>query len=308
MDKFYRIKGNTWCMDTGTALIGIYRLDERDVVLLDSGSSFLPDESAFVMGLLEAEGLEVKAVIATHGHWDHIGNNKALREKYGCEIYMYGAEGYITRAAETLRFQWAPTPYQEVQPLLARMESVTTAFIGREEKEMKICGRKFGILHTPGHSRSHISVVTEDNVVMLGDAVLSEQVLRHSKLPYAENISVHFETMRMLEGLDYDYYILSHKGVMRSLRQEIEKNIAYFKSRAEAVAACVKEGMSRDDIIAAVIEGMHIRITCRFDYADICELALPFIRYLEEVGRLETWYEKGYVRYRVREQEGLLAE
>ena len=135
---------------------------------------------------------------------------------------------------------------------------------------------------------------------MFGDAVLSEQVLRHSKLPYAENISVYFETMGSLAELDCDFYILAHKGVTDNIRQDIEKTMAHFKSRAEAVAACVQEGMSRDDIIAAVIEGMHIRITCRFDYADICELTIPFIRYLEEIGRLEAWYEKGYVRYRVR--------
>lgn len=298
MEHFFCVKGNTWCIDTKTTMIGVYRLNRRDVVLLDSGSAFQPDESEFVLGILSAEGLNVKAVIATHGHWDHNGNNRALREKYGCRIFMYGSEAYTSGSVDSLRFQWTPMPFQEMYPLLARMEALPTDYIPEGETEIEICGSKFGILHTPGHSRSHIAVITEDNVAMVGDAVMTGQVLRHSKLPYAENIAVDFRTKRRLADLQCDRYILSHKGVLDDLRQDIEQNIAHYIKRAEAVAECVQDGMSFDDIAAAVIMEMHIHIHTHFDYVDIHGMIAPYVQYLEEIGRLETWYEKGYLRYR----------
>lgn len=298
MEHFFCVKGNTWCIDTKTTMIGVYRLDGRDVVLLDSGSAFQPDESEFVLGVLSEENLNVKAVIATHGHWDHNGNNKALLEKYGCRIYMYGAEAYTSSNVDRLRFQWMPMPFQQMHPLLSRMEALTTDYIPEGETEIEICGSKFGILHTPGHSRSHIAIITEDNVAMVGDAVMTDQVLRHSKLPYAESIAVDFRTKRKLAALQCDRYILSHKGVRDDLRHDVEQNIAHYIRRAEAVAACVKDGMSFDDIAAAVIMEMHIRIHSRFDYADIHSMIAPYVQYLEETGRLEAWYENGYLRYR----------
>lgn len=298
--RFSCVKGNTWCMDTRTTMIGVYRLDGRDVVLLDSGSAFQPDESASVMGALEQEGLNVKAVIATHAHWDHIGNNKRLVEKYGCEIYMYGEEAYISRDVDSLRYEWPPVPFREMRPLLERMQGCPTVFIEPGAEEVRICGRRFGILHTPGHSRSHITIITEDNVAMVGDAVMAEQTLLRSKLPYAENIAVDFESKKKLAALGCDRYILSHKGLRDDLREEAEKGIAYIEGRAEAVAQCVRAGMNYEDIVAAVIRGMRIRITCRFDYADIHGMVAPYVRYLEESGRLETWYEEGYLRYRVK--------
>ena len=109
---------------------------------------------------------------------------------------------------------WSRMAFQEMRPLLARMEALPTDYIPEGETELEICGRKFGILHTPGHSRSHIAIFTEDNVAMIGDAIMTEQVLRHSKLPYAENIAVDFRTKRKLAALRCDRYILSHKGWM----------------------------------------------------------------------------------------------
>ena len=58
---------------------------------------------------------------------------------------------------------------------------------------------------------------------MIGDAIMTEQVLRHSKLPYAENIAVDFRTKRKLAALRCDRYILSHKGVLDDLREIAEQ-------------------------------------------------------------------------------------
>ena len=41
MKDFYCVKNNTWCIDTGRTLAGVYRLNDNDVVLLDTTMSYV---------------------------------------------------------------------------------------------------------------------------------------------------------------------------------------------------------------------------------------------------------------------------
>ena len=95
MKDFYCVKNNTWCIDTGRTLMGVYRLNDTDIIMLDSGISYGGYETKKLMNVIDGANLNVKPIIATHGHLDHIGNNEKLIEKFGCKIYMYGAEGYM---------------------------------------------------------------------------------------------------------------------------------------------------------------------------------------------------------------------
>ena len=44
MKDFYCVKNNTWCIDTGRTLAGVYRLNDNDVVLLDTTMSYVEAE------------------------------------------------------------------------------------------------------------------------------------------------------------------------------------------------------------------------------------------------------------------------
>lgn len=49
-----------------------------------------PATSQDVQVALEARGLQLKAILNTHHHWDHVGGNKKLKETWP-EIKIYGA-------------------------------------------------------------------------------------------------------------------------------------------------------------------------------------------------------------------------
>ena len=73
-----RVRGNTYVESIGATDIGIYMLDERNVVLIDSGE--YPSEE--FMGMLCEETLFVRAILQTHMHIDHIGNNESLVREF----------------------------------------------------------------------------------------------------------------------------------------------------------------------------------------------------------------------------------
>ena len=225
MKDFYCVKNDTWCIDTGRTLIGVYRLNDNDVILLDSGTSYGGAETKKLMAVVEGAGLRVKAVIATHGHLDHIGNNENLIKMFDTKVYMYGAEAYMCSDMDSLRMQHSLVPFDEtIEKALRCMKSRVDVFIDPHVRSVDICGRKFGIIHTPGHSMSHISIITPDNIGMLGDALMTENEIVKTKIPYASNFAVDFASKRKLPELNCDRYIISHRGVRSGweLEREVE--------------------------------------------------------------------------------------
>lgn len=299
MDHFFCVKGNTWCIDTESTLITVYRLNANDIILLDSGMAYRGSDTKCLLHVLDGNHLNVKAVVATHGHIDHIGNNEILARKYNCKIYMYGAEAYNCADIQSLRMQHFIVAFDEVKDSLKAMHSRVDCFIDAKADKIEICGEKFGVVHTPGHSISHISIITPDNVVMVGDALMSNDEIVKTKIPYACNFAVDFESKRKLAELSCDQFIISHRGIRDSIEEEVEFNINYLKSRAEVVLSYIEDGMSFDDIAAAVITCMNIKISNRYYFFDIYGMIMPYVQYLEETGRIRAFYKKGYVRYEV---------
>lgn len=60
MDNFYCVKGNTWCIDTGATLMAVYRLNEHDIVMIDTGLAYGRPETKCIMHVLDGFQLNVK--------------------------------------------------------------------------------------------------------------------------------------------------------------------------------------------------------------------------------------------------------
>ncbi len=296
LEGFYNVKGDTWCIDLKHTLIGIYKINKNDVVMLDSGICF-GNKTNYVIDMLESENLNVKAIIATHGHFDHIGNNKKIVEKYNCKVYMYGAEAYMGKDTNSIKFERTPLPFKEIENIADCLINNVNVFIKPNENSIEVYGKKFDIIHTPGHSKSHIVIITPDNIAMLGDAVMTTDEIEKTKIPYAANFLVDFDTKKKLLSLNCDKYIISHKGIRDDISYDVNNNIDYIQRRAKAILSCIKQNMSYDDIVASVIKNMSINIDSRFTFSDIYGMIAPYVQYLEETERLKVIYDNGYIRY-----------
>jgi glyoxylase-like metal-dependent hydrolase (beta-lactamase superfamily II) len=129
----------------------------RKAAVIDPG-----DDADRILKALADEKLTVTAIINTHGHFDHVGANKRLKEATGADIMIHEADASmlqelsITAMAFGLRAENSPP----ADRLLADGDTITFG-----EKSLTV-------LHTPGHTPGGVTLYCkEENVAFAGDTL-----------------------------------------------------------------------------------------------------------------------------------------
>lgn len=252
--KLTQVKGNTWVLE-GWELIPLYITGPGRCVLLDSG---LEQERQDIEETLLAAGLTPAGILGSHIHTDHSANHRYFQQKYHIPVVLpVGEAGLCATLLDLKAYLFMLSP-GTARAEVADMVCPADRYIGPEDGPVEVCTAEFRIVHTPGHSPDHISVITPDNVCYVGDAVLTGDELR-AKLPYAFDHAVSARSREKLRGVRCDRYIAAHRGVYEELGGILDENDALFARRLDEVCACVTGEMTMDQIQAAVCARLGIR-------------------------------------------------
>jgi glyoxylase-like metal-dependent hydrolase (beta-lactamase superfamily II) len=137
---------------------------DRSAVVVDPGSDgdYIEDE-------VKKEGLNVKYIINTHGHFDHVGANGHLRDSLGVKVAIH--------ASDVKLLQGAPlhgNPFGIETPPQSAPEVLLT-----DGMELKAGGLSITVLHTPGHTQGGVCLYIEkEGVIFTGDTLFSGGVGR----------------------------------------------------------------------------------------------------------------------------------
>lgn len=295
------VAGNTWCIWMPQAVIPYYHLTQTDIILMDSGCLTGGELEQW----LEEQGLHVCAILTTHDHWDHVAASMPLQKKHGSKIYLPKLEA-ATHATDLARLTaHMPGNYHKICEFYAPYCYTVDEEIGLEDGVLEVCGASFEAIHTPGHSVDHVSYLTPDRVLYVGDTLMSGQMLRQAKLSYAISHEVDIESKRKL--LSYDdcaAYVLAHRSVESSIADLVEANIAYVEGRADEIWRMVTSPMSMEEIIRIVWKHFGLRSGFYYKNVEIGNMIRVLVQYLVSMGRFECRYYDGVDYYaRVREQE-----
>lgn len=293
--KSIHVAGNTYVLDFPVLHLPYYKKSETEIILLDTGLK--REHEAALLGFLEEENLTVSGILCTHAHIDHVGNAAWLKEKYGCPIAMPKVEAEIVSSLLNLKIFYGTYPMNRIRDHFGHMVVKADRFIEETETEILFQGVPFSIIHTPGHSAGHIAITTPDDVTYLGDALISEDVMRSSKLPYAYILSKDLMSKMKLYHVRSSWYILAHKGIYTDIKDLITDNIYFYKNRAEEILKAIEKPMTFEDILKSLSRSMRICITTPFKYIVVERMLRCYIEYLEETGKITLVLEEDFLKY-----------
>lgn len=165
-----------YTLANGPFMVNSYLVvNEKSGIIIDPGSGIAP-----LLNKAESEDIKIEAIIATHGHIDHIDGVNITKDKTGAPFYISSRD----------------LPLVENVQMQANMFGLRPIGAITVEKELpisgniKIAGLDLALFYTPGHSKGSVSILIGD-CLFSGDVLFNYSIGR-TDLPggdYAELIS-----------------------------------------------------------------------------------------------------------------------
>jgi hydroxyacylglutathione hydrolase len=136
--------------------------DTLQAAVIDPG-----DEADKILQSLAESKLTLRYIINTHGHPDHVGANKRLKEATGAPILIHALDAPMLNQIAVSMAAWGLTGENSPPPdkTLAEGDTITFGNI------------TLTVIHTPGHTPGGISLKT-DGRVFVGDTLFAGSVGR----------------------------------------------------------------------------------------------------------------------------------
>lgn len=167
---------------------------------------------------LEKNGITLRMILLTHGHYDHIRGVAEVSEKTGAPVYIHSEDSVmLTDPKASLAAFVGGGQFRTADSFTEVADGDTIDF----------CGEEIKVLHTPGHTRGSVCFVTGD-MIFSGDTLFEGSVGR-TDFPGGS----HAELLRSLEklallGKSGEYRVYPGHNDITTLSREIEYN-PYFR-------------------------------------------------------------------------------
>lgn len=144
-------------------------------ILFDPGSGINP-----LLDRAQSENITIEAIIATHGHIDHIDGVNLAKSKTNAPFYISALDMPLVQGAQMQANMFG---LPKIKAITAEKELPTTG-------DIEIAGLNLALFHTPGHSKGSVSILIDD--CMFSGDVLFNYSIGRTDLPggdYAELIN-----------------------------------------------------------------------------------------------------------------------
>lgn len=129
--------------------------ETKECAIVDPGAD--PEK---IIHFISESGLMPKVILNTHGHVDHVGANRDMKEKYDIPLLIHEAdEGMLNHSIQS-----------QLSFLLGAKKSPDPDGFLEEKKIITVGNSKMEVLHTPGHSPGSVCFLAED-FLLSGDTL-----------------------------------------------------------------------------------------------------------------------------------------
>jgi len=137
---------------------------------------------------------EIKTVVITHSHHDHIKNLEKIAEKYSPEIYAYQPENLPVRAKKI-----------------------------SEKDKISVCGLELEVFHTPGHKDDSVCLYSnKEKILFTGDLIFPEGSFGRTDLAEGDRDKL-IKSIEKVSQLEINSFYPGHDS---AVTEKAEKSIA----------------------------------------------------------------------------------
>ena len=266
------------------AKIGLIKLNEKDVCLIDSGND--KDAGRKIRQILDNNGWKLTAIYNTHSNADHIGGNKYLQSLTGCKIYAPGIDCAFTRhPILEPSFLYGGYPCKELRhKFLLAQESDT------ENLTKEVLPKGFEVISLPGHFFDMVGYRTPDDVVFLADCLSSRETLDKYQIGFIYDIAAYIKTLEMVKSLAAKMFVPAHAAVTENISELAQYNIDKVQEIAGKITNLCKEPLCFEVILQRLFTEYALAMNFE-QYVLVGSTVRSYLAWLKDTGKLTSVFE-----------------
>jgi glyoxylase-like metal-dependent hydrolase (beta-lactamase superfamily II) len=176
------IPGNVHCIRPGITNCHLLGRPRR-WILVDAGCRGRHEIFFRGLGRLAIAPRDIRLIVVTHVHFDHVGSLAAIREGCGCPVAVHAAEAGLLREGRIVlppgtrwwsrRLIASARRQLRIVEALYRFDPVDPEILVEEELDLSGFGVEARVLHTPGHTAGSLTVLTATGHAAVGDLAVN---------------------------------------------------------------------------------------------------------------------------------------
>ena len=134
----------------------IINKETKEALLIDPA-----DNALRISNVIEENVCTLKAILLTHGHFDHIMALNELKKRYNVPVYAHEEEEDILKQSSL-----------NMSGMIGQIYTTQADIYVKDGEHLKLAGLDIIVLHTPGHTKGGVCYyLPEEKVLMSGDTL-----------------------------------------------------------------------------------------------------------------------------------------